>query len=76
MFFKKKTKKTKIAKNTNNNNKQYRKFVKNKLNRERNYRFDKSRVSIKLTTFGGELITYIKPKYSYVYNGVPGGWYV
>jgi len=37
------------------------------------YQFNPGAVTVKMI---GENNKSIKPKYSYIYNGVPGGWYV
>jgi hypothetical protein len=37
------------------------------------YPFNPGAVTVKMI---GSNIENIKPKYSYIYNGVPGGWYV
>jgi len=59
------------------------KFTKKKVNIENKTSFIKSKKikinknAVKITYISNDIDNFnIKPKYSYVYNGVPGGWYI
>lgn len=38
------------------------------------YELNTKPISVRFITYGGEVLPY-KPKYSYIYKGVPGGFY-
>ena len=64
----------KIKTNLYKKSKQRKKIVHEHKITNNCYRYNNS-VKVKYTDYNGNIMN-IKPKYSYIYNGVPGGWYI
>jgi hypothetical protein len=67
MLSKKKLLKTKIKYNKKNIS--YK-------NSSKKYNYNSKGVTVRFTSYSGEVIYDATPKHSYTYNGVPGGWFI
>ena len=55
---------------------QIEQYPKEKVKKRKIYKFKPEVVKVTVYDGSGKINYDIKPKYSYIYKGVPGGWYI